>query len=107
MSTAKAKHDKEDDRTMKILDTEIAKSDARKATKATEEKHIKTEDIAQQWATKEYSLRMLAAKLTVSMVFLLGLREEKSLIYGSWYFYNAMGIEVGDEDLVGLLYTSV
>ena len=32
---------------MKILDTEIAKSDARNAAKATEEKHIKIEDIAQ------------------------------------------------------------
>jgi len=78
-SEKKTARDEEDKRILALLEAETAKSEAKKKAEAEEARRIEVEGIANEWAIKEYTLRMLGGDLDDSVSekdFVISSREE-------------------------------
>ena len=64
---AKSAQDKQDKKIMALLEEEGAKRRAAEEAKAAEKREVDVEGIAKEWATKEYTLRMLNGDIDNSL----------------------------------------
>jgi hypothetical protein len=76
-SGIKSARDEQDEKIMALLEEESAKRRAVEEAKAAEQRKIDVEGIAKQWATKEYTLRMLNGDIDDSL-------SEKDFLISVW-----------------------
>ena len=89
IARVKSARDEQDEKIMAILEEESAKRRAAEDAKAAEKREVDVEGIAKEWATKEYTLRMLNGDIDDSL-------SEKDFLVSVWDQALAEGAKAYD-----------